>query len=200
MERFTSRFNRVLAVCAWVVVALAIAGYLWAHRGLAQPLWLLPAGFVAFAAWAWLWRPAVEVDDSGVRLVNLVRTVEIPWQALIRIDTRFALTLHTPRHGYSAWAAPAPGRTGVALAKRREARASTVRVPDLGASVRPGDLLGTESGEAAAMVRQRWHELRESGRIEPGVAHETPVRIRVHWWQDAVLLALLAGCVVAVLV
>lgn len=199
MERFTSRFNRVMAVAAWVIVAAAIVGYVWAHGGMPQPLWLIPAALAAFLAWAWLWRPAVEVSDEGVTIVNLVRTVEVPWEALIQVDTQFALTLRTPRGTYTAWAAPAPGRTGTALARRREARAASAGVPGVGASARPGDLVGTESGDAAAIIRTRWDALREAGRIELGVAESTPVRSRIHWVQDAVTLALVAGTATAAL-
>ncbi|MDM4763351.1 PH domain-containing protein [Galbitalea sp. SE-J8] len=197
MERYTSRFNRGLAVSVWLLVGFGLVGYTVLHAGLAQPLWLLPAAFVAFAAWAWLWHPSVEVDDAGVTLVNLVRTVHVPWAGLVHVDTRFALTLITPRGRFAAWAAPAPGRTGVMLAKRREARASSARVPDLGTTVRPGDLLGSESGQAAALVRTRWSELRDADRIPIGVADENPPRIRVLWAQDAALLVLLAGTVLA---
>lgn len=198
MERFTSRFNRVIAIAAWVVVAGATIAYLVSHRGIPQPLWLLPAALIAFTAWTWLWCPAIEVDDAGVTLRNPARTVHVPWSALIEVETRFALTLVTPTRRYSAWAAPAPGRTGVALARRRQLRAPGMGIPGVTVGARPGDLPGTESGEAAAIIRTRWHELRESGRIEIGVAAQTRVRIQVLWWQDAVLLALLAGCVLAV--
>jgi hypothetical protein len=64
---------------------------------------------------------------------------------------------------------------------------------------RPGDLLGTESGAAAEVVRRRWAALQDSGAIEVGRADETPVGIRWHIAALAVLVVLLAGTVAALL-
>src|SRR5690606_7610683 len=74
---------------------------------------------VAGLAWAVYWRPEVQVSDGGVRLVNVLNTVDVPWPALEAVDTKWALTLTTVwGRRYRAWAAPAPGRS----AMRRELR------------------------------------------------------------------------------
>ena len=61
------------------------------------------------AAWATFWRPCVVVSDAGVRLVNVSRTIDVPWPALQGIETRWALTLVTAYGRFTAWGAPAPG-------------------------------------------------------------------------------------------
>ena len=57
---------------------------------------MLPwALLVGGACWATFWRPRVEVSDAGVRVVNVTRTIDIPWPALRDVDTKWALTLDT---------------------------------------------------------------------------------------------------------
>ncbi|OJX77176.1 PH domain-containing protein [Leifsonia sp. 71-9] len=191
---FVSTFNRGLAITAWALDAFALVSYIAVHASLRQPLVLVPVAFVALAAWAVLWRPRLVVDDDGTELRNVFRTVFIPWEALIQVDTRHALTLFTPGRRFSAWVAPAPGRAAASRAARAERRGKVGPAPtrDDG-TVRPGDLLGTDSGQAAYLVRDRWSELRDSGRLELGVADTAPVRIQVHVWLSAALLVLLVA-------
>lgn len=191
---FVSRFNRVFAVLVWVLGAFVLVGYVWIHAGLRNPLVIVPVAFVALLAWVALWRPRVEIDDEGVRMRNVFRTVTVPWPALIHVDTKYALTLFTPGHRYSAWAAPAPGRTGAAMAEHKQRRGQVAMAPvSEDGTIRPGDLIASESGQAAYLIRERWARLRDAGRIEAGIAQETPVRIRVHWWLNGTLLVLLAA-------
>lgn len=188
---FVSRFNRVMAVALWVIVAALLAaglvnGHDW-HRWLG----LVPAAFGALLGWTALWNPRVVVDDEGVEVVNVFHTVLVPWAALVHVDTRFALTLVTPARKVAAWAAPAPGRAGVAVARRRNQRHGRADLtPSAGPGERSaGDLLSTESGDAAYLVRERWDALRESGRIELGIADTVPVPVRVHVVMIALLVA-----------
>ncbi|KRA23792.1 hypothetical protein ASD65_04655 [Microbacterium sp. Root61] len=170
-----SRFNRIMAIALWVVAALMVIGGM--TSGDLRLAWVYPAALlVAFFAWAGLWRPYVRVDDSGVTLQNVTHRVEIPWSALIHVDTRYALTLYTPGQKFAAWAAPAPGILSSSLAGRsaanREARAT-------GSALRPGDLLGTESGNAATVVREQWQARVERGGVDAGSADAVPVSR--HW-------------------
>jgi hypothetical protein len=196
---FVSRFNRVVAVVIWVLDALVLATLLLRDEP-TRALALVPAAFIALFAWLVLWSPDVRVDADGVRLRNVFRTIQVPWAALIHVDTRYALTLFTPGHRFAAWAAPAPGRTGTTIARRAERRGRVDAAPTVDGTVRPGDLLGSESGQAAAMVRDQWTRLREAGEIPAGVADETPVGIRWHWSAGGLLVLLAAGTVAALLV
>jgi hypothetical protein len=195
---FVSRFNRGLAVLAWILDAGVLVAYIWAHAGLRDPFMIVPVAFVALAAWVALWRPRVSIDDEAIEVRNVFRTLTVPWAALIHVDTKYAVTLFTPGHHYSAWAAPAPGRTGAAMAARKQDRGRVAMAPvSQDGTIRPGDLIASESGQVAYLIRERWARLRESGRIEAGLADETPVGIRVHWWLNGALLVLLAGSVLA---
>lgn len=191
---FVSRFNRGLAVALWLIVALLFATTTatdptWADRALA----LVPTLFGVALGWIVLWRPRMTVDDDGIEVVNVFHTVRVPWAALVHVDTRFALTLVTPNRRVSVWAAPAPGRAGVALARRQEQRHGRT-VPDLGdGQRRAGDLLSTASGDAAYLVRHRWEELRERGAIELGTADAVRVPVTLHWVSIALLAVTAVG-------
>lgn len=194
---FHSRFNRVLAAATWLFCAAGAAAVTVAGLGdNAQYLPLL--ALVAFLAWAGLWRPAVEVGDDHVTIVNMFSTVTVPWAALIQVETRYALTLVTPGGRYTATAAPAPGRLTTALS-RREMGSASAQV-DASGRVRPGDLPNTDSGAAAYLVRERWEQLRAAGAIELGVADETPAIRRWNLPVIVVGVVLLVGAIAALAV
>ncbi|MDQ1606633.1 MAG: hypothetical protein QOJ18_1000 [Microbacteriaceae bacterium] len=207
-----SRFNRILAVVIWVISALLAAAAL-VNGTTIRLSDLAPAVLVSLLAWEALWRPFVQIDDDGVTLGNVLRTITVPWAALVHVDTKFALTLYTPGRHYAAWAAPAPGRG----ASNRAARAQGVsrpRAPMVGQPMvdleagsssvlgdqgsRPGDLLGTESGDAAYLVRSRWTALRDAGRLEVGAAETTKVTVAWHLPTAIALVLLLAATIIAI--
>ncbi|HWS58491.1 MAG TPA: PH domain-containing protein [Actinotalea sp.] len=138
------------------------------------PLLLL----VATAAWAVFWAPSVTVSDAGVSLRNVLRTVDLPWPAIQRVDTRYALTLGTAYGTYTAWAAPTSGRRRDA-AGRSDVRGLPETTYGPAGTVRPGDLPDSPSGQAAALVRLRWEALRDAGYLDdPRLERQRPV---VHW-------------------
>lgn len=185
--RIDSRFNRIAAVIVWSLAALAVITAVWSSD--ARLTWVYAgAPLAALLGWAALWRPSVVVSDHGVRIENVSHDVDVPWEALVHVDTAPALTLHTPSGSFTAWSAPAPGffDTMMGNAKaRREASAA-------GGDARPSDRLGTDSGNAALVVRETWRRRLDAGQVELGVADETPVNR--HWH----LLYLVASAVLAV--
>lgn len=193
---FRSTFNRVLSIVAWVIIAavamgsLAVPGVLAAAPGL-----LLGAASVAVLVWALLWSPRLAVDDDGVTVVNVLTEHLVPWAALIHIDTRFALTLVTPRRRVSATAAPAPGAVGTLRAARALRRSEKAQP-----GPRPGDLPGTDSGTAAQIVHDRWDRLREAGRIPAGIADSIPVQTRPRTLVIALIVLAATGLVGAALI
>jgi hypothetical protein len=180
------------------VLAAAAAALVTADEGLSALLTVWPwLGLAAGGAWALYWRPEVVISDGGVRVVNVLRTVDIPWPALRGLDTKWALTLDTVWGRYRAWAAPAPGRA----AMRRElreygsvARSIDRRVPGLPRQAigRPADLPYTESGAAAIAINARWKRLREAGHLDAAAVERERPQVRWHWELLAGALALVA--------
>jgi hypothetical protein len=172
--------GRLVTIGLAVIAVVAVLGIAWQYGvadGLRAAPWL---ALVVGACWALLWRPHVEVDDAGVRLVNVFRTVVLPWPAITAIDTKWALTLVTAYGKYTAWAAPAPGAAGTMRAHRSETKGlpSSTYGPE---GIRPGDLPSSASGETALLIRERWEQLRDAGYLDdPRLEQpEPPVTLHV---------------------
>ncbi|TFB65237.1 PH domain-containing protein [Cryobacterium sp. Hz9] len=191
---FYSRFNRIIAaVFAGIAALSALSLFL---LPTASNRWLvIPALFVMLFVWEVLWHPSLQVDDVGVTIRNPLRTIVVPWAALVHVDTKFALTLYTPGRKFAVHCAPAPGRSLTSAGRRK----TTDPVPYLTGQPRPGDLPDSESGEAAQLVRSRWDALQRSGRVDGGLAAQTPVSVVWAWGRAGVLVAGAAASLVALL-
>ncbi|MGC0370420.1 PH domain-containing protein [Microbacterium sp. SLBN-111] len=194
-QTFRSTFTRILCGIVWAVIAAVAIGLLTAPAVTLPPAAVI-AGALGAAALVYgiLWSPAVSVDDDGVEVDNIVLRYGVPWAALIHVDTRYALQLHTPRRRIAVTAAPAPGATGSLRAARAYRRSEGQVAPN----TRPGELPNTDSGRAAALVRDRWHALRDAGRVEAGIAETVPVRVRARLDNLLVLAAGAVGIVLAI--
>lgn len=117
-QEFRPGTVRVLAVVWWVFSAL-LAVDLVLRGGAGQLLVGVPLVLLsAVVVHALFWHPAVRVSDDHVELVNVLRTVRIPWSSLEQLDTRWALTLVAGGHRWTAWAAPSSGRRYRPVARR----------------------------------------------------------------------------------
>lgn len=169
---FRPMSGQVLTATVAALGAVVLVATLWVD-GVGAALRTAPGTLlVVGAVWALFWRPYVRVDDDGVELGNVLRTVRVPWTALREVDTRFALTLHTRSGGrerrFTAWAAPSSGRrTG-----RRVIRRDLRDAPD---AIRAGDAPDSLSGRAAALVRRTWsHWLETAGQDRDGAPAPEP--------------------------
>ncbi|MFY8050607.1 MAG: PH domain-containing protein [Aquiluna sp.] len=160
LNRIGSKSGKVLCLVLSSLVAL----------GLINTVFLAPtpANFesIAFSAlliylvWLLFWQPHIEVSEQGVIIVNLLRTHQIPWGQIVRIDTRWALEIFTEKRKYTAWSAPAPGRHTSMLASRDQGE-HLPKSSYVAGTVRPGDLVNTDSGSAAARIRAIWEQKKD---------------------------------------
>lgn len=190
---FRARFGRGLSVGVAVLCAAAFVLTLVEDPRAALRYAALLA-LPALAVWVVYGRPAVVVSDAGVEVRNVLRTVELPWTAIERVDTKYALTLHTAYGTYAAWAAPAPSRVQTLASSPEDTRhlpASTY----IGGGVRPGDLLSSSSGQAAAYIRRRWDELHEAGHLDAARLERARPVVRWHVGSVAAVLLLAAAAV-----
>ncbi|WP_456823242.1 PH domain-containing protein [Cellulomonas sp. P5_E12] len=193
---YRPRSRYVSTIAAWAVIAglTAARGF---EDGATAVLRALPLAFgLGLLAWLVFWRPRVDVAHEGVTLVNPLRTVRVPWAALIHVETQYSLTLVTPTGRYRAWAAPGPGRHQVVTAGNEELSGMSRMARDSRGAVSIGDLPSAPSGHVASIVRRRWEELVENELLPIGVADDTPVD--QHW--NGAAIALLGLAVVGVAV
>jgi len=133
---------------------------------------------LAGGCWAAFWRPQVEVSDGGVRIVNVTRTIDMPWPAITGVETRWALTLVTAYGKFTAWAAPSAGRGPARRAARSDLR---VLGRSLGTRKHDGDPESSPGAavDAAGLVRERWEQLRAAGHLDNPVLERESAP--VHW-------------------
>ncbi|WP_026818841.1 PH domain-containing protein [Arthrobacter castelli] len=184
---------------AGITWALAAVGLIAAAvvNGVDGLLTAWPLLVMAYLGWWVFWYPSVQIDDDGVTLHNLLRSVRVPWSALIHVDTKFALTLITTRGKFTAWAAPAPGVWGTHRGKPEHVRGLPATTYGAADSIRPGDLKNTDSGAAAYHVRSQWAALAEAGKLDVDSPEAANVTKSVHWLHVGCAAALVAACFLA---
>jgi hypothetical protein len=190
-EIFKARTNIRFAWLSWIVAASGVVATV-VTAGPAALAGTAPLVLIAFLGWQLFWMPAVVVHDGGITLENPFRSITVPWPALAHVDTRFALTLITADKSYASWAAPAPGIRGGRNARPDDLQGLPATTYGPGKSVRPGDLKSTDSGQAARLVRARWHELVEGGELAAGDA-AAPVTVTIRWAAAGAVVLLLAA-------
>lgn len=181
-----SRVNRGFAIASWAL--LAVLGVLLALQSQLQGVvaTAIVVAWLAYAAYAGLWAPALEVGARDAQIRNPLRTISVSWDALIHVDTKYSLTLHTPGRAWPVWCAPQASALAARRAAKRVCDDRDPRDPRsaLDSGIPVGDLPGTESGDAAALVRQRW-EQRPASRVD---ADDVAVPVTVHWGRVAALV------------
>jgi hypothetical protein len=164
MQVFVSKFGRYLTVGASLVLLLAL-GVITSSEGVQGLLVSIPGALLfVYTLVILFWIPRVEIDEGGVRLRNIFRSHYISWGAISRIDTRWALTLFVGTKKYTAWSASAPGRHTAIFASKDQGQ----HLPEstyLSGTVRPGDLVTSESGAAAAVIRRSWEAKRDQNLV-----------------------------------
>jgi hypothetical protein len=186
----------VLTVVMCAIVAAGLAGFVvvadW--NGLVRYGWGLL--LLAALAIALFWLPSISVAEHEVTVRNVFSTVHVPWPAIQRVDTKYALTLFTPLGKIAAWASPAPNRYATQLSTSSEARLAAEAV---GSSPRPGDLPSTSSGAVAFVIRRHLEDLREDGHLDAPVVEAGALRRVIHWPVIAVLGTLLLATALGIL-
>lgn len=192
-------FGRGLTIAVAVVCALAVVVTLFqdgfAAAGAFAP-WML---LVAWVVWALFWAPEVRVDAAGVHLVNVTRTLHLPWPSIRTVDTKWAFAVVTGWGTYTAWAAPAGSRRS----GRQLSPQDVTELPEStfgpGRSIRPGDSPNSPSGQVALFVRRRLEELHRAGHLDDPKLETDKVPTRWHVESLAVGAALLLWGMLAVL-
>jgi hypothetical protein len=172
-------FGKVLVILVWVICAIALGSLFVNFRVLELLRYIALIAFAAYGVWILFWSPSVTIGPSGVIVRNLLRSFDISWPAVQRVDTKFALTLFTPTRKIVAWSAPQPGRFEAIRTSKADIRFLPESTYGVGGGIRPGDLPRSASGLAALYVRRYWEQLRDAGHLDSGVVEGTGVT--THW-------------------
>lgn len=175
-------------------VVVLVAG--WGGSAVTSSAAVAGAAALAGLGYALYWRPRLEIIDRGVRIVNPLSTVEVPWGRIVDVSTRFSVTVRTPGRSYSCFALPAAG-AGAALRSGADGISRVHPVARPGGAVRTGDLAGTPSGSAANDIRSAWQRRIDTGELDVFTLDASavpPVRVR---YVPAPLVATAACAVVA---
>ena len=192
-------FGKVVVILMWLICAIALASLISVLDLLVFLRYAALIAFAAYGAWILFWSPSVTIAPSGVTIRNLLRSYDVSWPAIQRVDTKFALTIFTTTMKIVAWSAPQPDRFTALRTSRAEIRHLPESSYGVGGSIRPGDLPGSASGLAALYVRRYWEQLRDAGYLDAGVVEGTGVK--THWLQpeSAILGALFVVAIAAAL-
>jgi len=192
---FRPAFGRVLAVLMCVLALAGIVGFIATGdgAGLLRYRWILL--LLAAVAVALFWSPSLDIAEHEITVRNVFSTVHVPWPAIQRIDTKYALTLYTLGGKVTVWASPAPNRYASQRSSAADARlAASVS----GTNPRPGDLPDTLSGAAALVIRSHWEDLRAAGHLNAPVLEGGRLRRDIHWVTIAVLGGLATATVLGI--
>ena len=159
-----SRSGRIIAVAGFIFATLGIVALAIESLDL-----LITSGWafiwIGFVSWLLFWNPSIRITEDGVHVENVFTDVFLSWSSIIRIDTKYSLTLETKEKTFQAWAAPAPSRYSAFMANKTEAE----HLPESSfvgkGMIRPGDLTSSDSGVAAFLIRSQWEKLRDRGEL-----------------------------------
>lgn len=173
---FRSTFAVVLTV---IICLICLAGAVTAvvtGAGIGPVVLLTTLGWFVGLGYG---RPHVTVGPAGVHIRNPFTDVQIPFDVIDAIDTRYTLQITAENRTWSAWGAPAPSGAGALRdSMRRGSRAETW--PEAPRSVRhsgharPGDAVDTASGAPATVIRREIER-----RTHEGIARAPEARTQV---------------------
>lgn len=183
---------------ALLLVLIGVISSIVTHGIVAGAAGSWPMIVFAFLAWWLFWYPRVELSPTAVTIHNPLQVIEVPWEALIDVDTRYALKLVTPTGRYTAWAAPAPGILGTHRGRAEHVQGLPATTYGPAQSIRPGDLKNTDSGAAAYLVRSQWEAMASAGTIDIDATKHSRASKKFNVLFPAVfVLLIVAGIVVA---
>ncbi|MDD9205938.1 PH domain-containing protein [Georgenia sp. 10Sc9-8] len=162
--------SRAYAVVTWLIAAVFLGSFLLAGG----PVELLRYGahplLLAALGWAVFWQPRVELEPQAVTVVNILRSVRVPYAAITEVGTQWGLRLHTVAGHHDAWATPTR-----ALNRRDDSE--------------PGRAVGsTRTGDAQSVARMIE---RRRGDAAPG--HHGAAAAVTAWWNTREVVVLAAA-------
>ncbi len=196
-EVFVSRYARVLTGATWAVCLIVVGGFATVADRHQLALAGSASALAALAAWAMFWRPRVEVSDGGVLLVNVLRTVEVPWPLFVEAVSDWSLEVQTTSHRWTAWAAPRSSGTARAIRRAPRGRAE----PERGATAVNRPSADASADAVAGAIARRHVALLSAGHLDGARrrAELAGMRETVSWHRGTIAAALALTALTALL-
>lgn len=192
--------TRVMGV-VWTVVALLLLIDV-LLRGEGGMAWIAAAFLVASVAAVYIvWlRPRVVSTERGLRMINPLREVFVPWSAVEWIDVLDVLRVHTSSGVVRSWPLRESKRAKVRENMRRDSGHIDTDVDDDPKSARPVDLMARDLRRDAERYRARplggpIRDVDEAGPAAIGAEDRPQAMVPV---EVIVVLSLTAAMLVAV--
>jgi hypothetical protein len=162
---------RTLAVVLWVA---AVALVPLALIGDGNP-WLVPVPslFIAFVAWAVLWRPRFELTPEHLRIVDVRRTSTYAWPRVTEVRTKYGIEVVSSEGVRRTW-----------LATRRSAHLGAV------ADGQPGGTTRLDVDAAAERMRAFVPARPGQDGPPPATVTAAPITHRAHGWTVLAMIVL----------
>lgn len=146
---FATYFTMLFAALAVVTSAyLAVTD----PRELLTSVPLLLGG--AIVVWILFGAPRVVVSDGGITIVNVLRTIHVPWPCFLGADSEWNLRVRTDAGTYTAWALPIASGTARRLPRRRGEATDDSHAP-----------VGNHAQGAALLIGERHAALADAGHL-----------------------------------
>ena len=107
---FRSRSGRALTLFALAFGALGVVGFSTNQGPLAGGIATVVVVVIVLGLYLSLWRPRLEVHDSGILVVNPFSTHHLDWASVRSVEMRWALTINTDSRRITVFAVPRPSR------------------------------------------------------------------------------------------
>ena len=159
VEFFRPKTAIFTAYCGYGLLALAVIQPIFTGDAMDAARSLALATFFSILIYLVIHRPSLEIGDEGVIINNPLNRVQIGWQDVLEIETRYSLTFHTKSKSYSAWAALAPGRYHHRTVNPYEVKGL---IPSSTTLIRASDSPRTDSGAASYIAKLRWNSFNKS--------------------------------------
>jgi hypothetical protein len=177
------KYRPVAAIVSGSIVVLVdgmIAGLDFYVNGLASFLGSLPLYLlIAWVVVVFLFKPSVKITKESISITNPFRWIQISIQDVEDLDTRRGLVLKTKAGDFAVAVGVAPGRYTVARANKSDFKWVGNDGGRSQGVVSPGDILDSDSGAVAFVIRQQIRNFAEgkSGQV----VYERPVVKNDYW-------------------
>ena len=177
------KYRPVAAIVSGSIVVLVdgmIAGLDFYVNGLASFLGSLPLYLlIAWVVVVFLFKPSVKITKESISITNPFRWIQISIQDVEDLDTRRGLVLKTKAGDFPVAVGVAPGRYTVARANKSDFKWVGNDGGRSQGVVSPGDILDSDSGAVAFVIRQHIRNFVEgkSGQV----VYERPVVKNDYW-------------------